>query len=63
MKAHIDLDKCQGYANCVLATDVFDIDDGTGQAFVLLADIPAALTDEVRRAESSCPAQAILVED
>jgi len=59
MKAHVDLDKCQGYANCVLEADFFHIDDGTGQAFVLLADIPA----ELRRAESSCPAHAILVED
>ncbi|WP_433286283.1 ferredoxin [Pseudonocardia sp. CA-142604] len=63
MRAHINLDRCQGYANCVLEADVFDIDDGTGQAYVRLADIPAELADDVRRSASSCPAHAIRVED
>jgi len=64
MKAHIDLDKCQGYGNCVMEADrIFDIDGGSGQAVVLLAEIQPDLADEVRLAEASCPAQAILVED
>ncbi|GAA3056202.1 hypothetical protein GCM10010464_21220 [Pseudonocardia yunnanensis] len=63
MRAHIDLDRCQGYGNCVLEADVFDIDDSTGQAYVRVADIPAELADDVRRSESSCPAHAIRVED
>lgn len=62
MKAQIDLDRCQGYANCVLEADqVFDIDDATGQAVALLPVIPAGVADEVRRAAASCPVQAIAV--
>ncbi|MBO0874140.1 MAG: ferredoxin [Pseudonocardia sp.] len=64
MKAHIDLDKCEGYANCVLNADrVFDIDDGTGQAVVLMAEIPVELSEEVQLAEMSCPARAILLDE
>ncbi|WP_326565281.1 ferredoxin [Amycolatopsis rhabdoformis] len=60
MKAHIDLALCEGYANCVVEADrVFDIDEGTGQAVVLLADIPAELAEDARRARESCPVQAI----
>lgn len=63
MKVHIDLTRCDGYANCVMeAEQVFDIDDGTGQAVLRAADIPAELGDDVRRAAASCPAQAITVQ-
>jgi ferredoxin len=64
MKAHIDLGKCEGYANCVIEADrVFDIDEATGQAVVLLPAIGADLVDEVHRARASCPVQAIVLED
>ncbi|MFI5612633.1 ferredoxin [Amycolatopsis sp. NPDC051903] len=60
MKAHIDLTRCDGYANCVLEADrVFDVDESTGQAVLLLADIPGELAGDARRARESCPAQAI----
>jgi ferredoxin len=64
MKAHVDLDRCDGYANCVLNADrIFDIEDASGQAVVLMADIPVELADELHRAAVSCPAQAITVEE
>jgi ferredoxin len=63
VKVHVDLARCEGYANCLIeAEGVFGIDDATGQAVLLLPDIPAELADAVRRARASCPAQAILVE-
>jgi ferredoxin len=63
VKVHVDLARCEGYANCVMEAErVFDIDDASGQAVVLLPVLPAEHADEVRRAEASCPVQAILVE-
>jgi ferredoxin len=63
MEIRIDLTKCEGYANCVIEADeVFDLDDESGQASVHRTDIPAELAEAVRRAEASCPAQAIQVE-
>ncbi len=63
MKVHVDLARCDGYANCLIeAEQVFGLDDATGQAVLLLRDVPAELADEVRRAQASCPAQAIAVE-
>ena len=62
MNTRIDLAKCDGYANCVVEADeVFDIDEATGQAVVLLPTIPAERADEVQRAQAKCPAQAIIV--
>ena len=64
MKAQIDLGKCEGYANCVIEADqVFDVDEGTGQAVVLLPSITTEVADEVRRAQASCPVQAIVLEE
>ncbi|MEV7046307.1 ferredoxin [Amycolatopsis sp. NPDC051061] len=64
MKIRIDPARCDGYANCVIEADeVFEIDDESGQASVRRTGVPAELAEAVRRAEASCPAQAILVED
>ena len=59
----LDLDLCQGYANCVMAApEIFDIDDAKGTA-ILLQETPeeaarAAAEDAVRQ----CPADAISLE-
>ncbi|QBI53649.1 ferredoxin [Streptomonospora litoralis] len=64
MKLVLDLDACQGYANCLIESPgLFDIDDGTDKA-VLLDETPA----EDRRAEAEaavrgCPARAISIEN
>ena len=55
MNTRIDLAKCDGYANCVVEADeVFDIDEATGQAVVLLPTIPAerVLTSSMRSSRS-----------
>lgn len=63
MKATVDLGTCQGYANCVLeAPEVFDLDDETGKAVVLVATVAEDLHEDARRAEASCPVQAITLE-
>ena len=59
----VDLDTCQGYANCVMAApEVFDIDEQKGTA-ILLQETPddsqlAAVEEAVRQ----CPTEAISVE-
>jgi ferredoxin len=59
----LDLDTCQGYANCVMvAPEVFDIDEQTGVA-ILLQERPddsqlAAVEDAVRQ----CPTEALSIE-
>jgi ferredoxin len=60
----LDLDRCQGYANCVIAAPaIFDIDDQTGTA-ILLQERPGA--DERSAAEEAvrqCPAEAISLDE
>ena len=60
MRLEVDLAKCQGYANCVVeAPDLFDLDDDTGKAVVLVAQVPEAEEDQARRAIADCPVSAI----
>ena len=60
----LDLDTCQGYANCVMvAPEVFDIDEEKGTA-VLLQETPddsqlAAVEEAVRQ----CPTEALSIEE
>lgn len=58
----LDLTRCQGYANCVVAApEIFDIDETTGVA-ILLSPRPAA--DQRAAAEdavSQCPTEAISI--
>ena len=64
-KVTVDLDLCQGYANCLIeAPALFDIDDDTNKAIILGGDEH----DEPLRAQADasvrgCPARAIVVED
>lgn len=63
MKTRVDLAKCQGYANCVVeAPEIFDLDDDTGKAKVLVDEIGPGREDEARRAVDSCPVSAITLE-
>lgn len=64
MKVLVDQRTCREYANCVIESpDVFDIDETTGKAVVLVAEPEAALHDEVRAAASACPVHAITLEE
>jgi ferredoxin len=64
MRVTVDLSRCQGYGNCVVsAPEVFDLDDDTGQAVVLVPDVGPELLESARRAVATCPVQAISLED
>jgi ferredoxin len=64
MKVVVDLNTCQGYANCVAeAPDLFDVDDETGKAIVLMEEFGADLADDAQRAVDDCPVSAITIVD
>lgn len=63
MRVIVALEKCQGYANCVVeAPDLFDLDLETGKAVVLLDDVAARLEADARSAVANCPVAAITIE-
>jgi ferredoxin len=56
-----DLNKCQGYANCVVAADdTFDINDD-GVVVVLRARFPESDRARVEAAARTCPVSALTV--
>ena len=62
MTVEVDLDKCDGYANCVVeAEKVFDLDLESGKAVVLVDPVPPELMADAQRAVESCPVQAIVI--
>jgi ferredoxin len=64
MHVSVDLTRCQGYANCLSAAPrVFDLDDDTGLAVVLMPDPPPEAHDAVQHAARMCPVAAIVVDD
>lgn len=61
MNITVDLDKCCGYGDCVLAApDVFDLDDDN-VARVLDPDPGPGAEDTVAEAAAACPVGAIEV--
>ncbi len=64
MHVTVDLSRCQGYANCVgTAPEIFDLDENTGQAVVLMPEPAADLREAALAAVAGCPVQAIAVDD
>jgi ferredoxin len=64
VKVEVDLEKCVGSGQCVLAADdVFDQRDSDGLVDLLDASPPQDRLDDVRHAAAVCPAAAILVRD
>lgn len=60
MKIEIDHAVCQGYANCVMeAEDLFDLDEASGLAVALVAEVPDEGKADAIRAAGSCPVRAI----
>ncbi|MGW2635064.1 ferredoxin [Streptomyces chattanoogensis] len=61
MRLVVDLNRCQGFAQCVfLAPDVFALHGG--EALLFTSRFDEALRDQVEQAEAACPVQAILVD-
>lgn len=64
MRIDIDLDKCCGAGQCVLAApEAFDQRDEDGLVVLLDANPPAGLLGSVREAAALCPAAAIEVRE
>ncbi|MDX3853399.1 ferredoxin [Streptomyces sp. AK02-01A] len=62
MQISIDIDKCCGAGQCVLAApEVFDQRDEDGIVMLLDADPPAGQYENARQAAAVCPAAAIQV--
>ncbi len=62
MKIVVDLNRCQGYAQCAfLAPNVFEIHGEEALMYTPLA--PHHERERVHRAAAACPVQAILVEE
>ncbi|MFI9627615.1 ferredoxin [Streptomyces sp. NPDC052042] len=62
MRLVVDLNRCQGYAQCAfLAPDVFTMRGDEALLYNPHAD--KAQREQVLRAATACPVQAILVED
>ena len=63
MKINADLEKCQGFANCVMAApDYFDLNDDS-LVVVLHRDVDDAQRHEIEEAIRSCPVEAIWVSE
>ena len=60
MRVAVDLDLCEGYANCMIeAPEVFAIDDDTGLAQILMDPVDPAQEVFAEAAIAACPARAI----
>jgi ferredoxin len=63
MRVIVAVEKCQGYANCIVeAPDLFDLDPETGKAVVLLEEMAPSMEADARSAVANCPAAAIMIE-
>lgn len=63
MRAHVDLDVCQGHGVCHMsAPTVFELDPEDGHSIVVLDPVPAELADDAQLGADSCPERAITVE-
>ncbi|MFG1951094.1 ferredoxin [Micromonospora sp. NPDC048830] len=62
IRVHVDLNLCQGFANCVMvAPDFFDIDENN-KALALGETFPDSDLADLRESAESCPAGAIRLE-
>ncbi|WP_416876187.1 ferredoxin [Kitasatospora sp. SC0581] len=62
MKIVVDLNRCQGYAQCAfLAPRVFELHGE--EALMYTPQPPGGQRERVLRAAAACPVQAILVDD
>ncbi|MFI6697576.1 ferredoxin [Streptomyces sp. NPDC050509] len=60
MQIVVDLNRCQGYAQCAfLAPEVFELHGE--EALMFTPAVPDGSYERVRRAAAACPVQAILV--
>ena len=64
MRVRVDENKCQGHTLCTLAAPgIFVLSDEDGHSTAPDENVPAGREQDVRGAASTCPEQAIIVED
>ena len=64
MKVQVDPHRCQGHTLCaMIAPDMFTLSDLDGTSSAVFDVVPPDQEELVREAASSCPEQAILVEE
>ncbi|BCI54293.1 ferredoxin [Mycolicibacterium litorale] len=64
MKVRVDSGRCQGHTLCaMIAPDSFQLSDIDGTASPVNEIVPDDQQDAVREAVSSCPEQAISIDD
>jgi ferredoxin len=64
MRIVLDQDACLGYGNCVVeAPELFDIDDDSGLAVILVDSVPETAAGAAQAAVRVCPARALELED
>lgn len=62
-KVVVNQDVCEGYACCVMAVpSVFDLDDDTGRAVIVVAEPDDTMRGPVEDAVRACPVKAISIE-
>ena len=63
MRVYVDENLCQGHTLCAMAApDIFHLRDEDGHAYVAVTDFTPEVIELARRAASTCPEQAIVVE-
>ena len=63
MKVHVNSEICAGFGVCLgIAPHVFQLADD-GYAIVLVSEVKPGDEDDMRRAASQCPAQAIVLSE
>lgn len=64
LKLTVDLDGCKGYACCMMeAPNLFDVDDDTGKAILLIENPTEDQRAEAEAGVRSCPANVIKLEE
>ena len=64
MRAYVQEDVCQGHTLCYMAApEVFDLREEDGHGYVKITEFTPELIELARRAQATCPEQAIVVED
>ena len=64
MRVYVDETICQGHTLCAMAApEVFSLRDDDGHAFVSVTEFTPEVITAARRAASTCPEQAIVIEE
>jgi ferredoxin len=64
VKVKVDPEKCQGHTLCAMsAPEAFRLSEFDGHSTARFEVVPADLEESVRDAATTCPEQAIIIDD